>query len=77
MVTIREGGIERRVMAAWAFLLKLTRSGLEAALSRLASRPLFCPFLPGSYRPRPQTVAVSGLMRLRQIVSLFDHLIGE
>src|SRR6202048_3237882 len=29
MVTIREGGVERRVTAAEAFLLQLTKSGLE------------------------------------------------
>jgi hypothetical protein len=29
MVTIREGGTERRVMAAQAFLLQLTKRGLE------------------------------------------------
>jgi hypothetical protein len=29
MVTIREGGVERRVTAAEAFLLKLTKRGLE------------------------------------------------
>ncbi len=52
MVTIREGGLERRVTAAEAFNLQLTKKGLEGCSASARALPLKYRGSPREPRPK-------------------------